>query len=92
MENFKKDQTMNTSRSNLQDKTEGVSNAANDLLKEGKKFASAIYEEGRNQVSGVEDNVKEYSDQILRSVQQNPLTSILVAGGIGFLLSTLIRK
>jgi ElaB/YqjD/DUF883 family membrane-anchored ribosome-binding protein len=69
-----------------------VSEAASELLNEGKKFANELYEQGLNKVGEAEDNVKQYSDELLKKVQQNPLSAILIAGGIGFLLSKLIKK
>lgn len=69
-----------------------VGNAAAELLKESKKLANELYEDGMSKVSDVEDNMKQYSDQLLKKVQENPLASVLVAGGIGFLLSKLLNK
>ncbi|KTD60064.1 hypothetical protein [Legionella shakespearei] len=69
-----------------------VGAAAAELLKESKKLANELYEEGLGKVSDVEENVKQYSDQLLKKVQENPLTSVLVAGGIGFLLSKILSK
>lgn len=73
-------------------KSDHVGAAASDFLNEGKKFANEVYKEGKNQVGEIEDNMKEYSDQLLKKVQENPLTSILIAGGVGFLLSTFFKK
>lgn len=42
--------------------------------------------------AGISDAVKEYSDELLKKVQENPLTSVLIAAGVGFLLSTLLKK
>jgi ElaB/YqjD/DUF883 family membrane-anchored ribosome-binding protein len=72
--------------------TSHVSDAASALLNESKKWAHEMREEGLNKVGEAEENMKEYSDQLLRKVQENPLTSVLIAGGIGFLLSTLLKK
>lgn len=69
-----------------------VSDAASDLLNEGKKFANELYKEGLNQMNEVEENVHEYSDQLLRKVKENPLSSVLIAAGVGFLLSTFLKK
>jgi ElaB/YqjD/DUF883 family membrane-anchored ribosome-binding protein len=69
-----------------------IKEAAEDLLHEGKKMAYEIYEDGLNKVNEAQDNVKEYSDELVKKVQDNPLTSILIAGGIGFLLSSILRK
>lgn len=63
-----------------------------DLIHEGKKRAQELYEDGLNKVNAVEDNFKEYSDHLLQKIQENPLTSVLIAGGIGFLLSKILKK
>ncbi|TAL64823.1 MAG: hypothetical protein EPN84_02655 [Legionella sp.] len=69
-----------------------VSEAANTLLNEGKKLAQEVYEDGINKVSEAEANVKEYSDQLVKKVQENPVSSILIAAGVGFLLSKIFHK
>lgn len=80
-----------------------VAEAATDLLNESKKYAGELYEEGINKVNSLyeesidkahqaEDAIKLYSDELLKKVQQNPLASVLIAGGIGFLLSKLLKK
>lgn len=68
-----------------------VAEAASDLVNESKKYANELYEQGMNKVVETEDTIKEYSDQFLRKVQENPLTSVLIAGGIGYLLSKLMK-
>lgn len=69
-----------------------VAEAAGDLLNEGKKFANELYQEGLDKVSEAEENVKEYSDQLLKKVQENPLSSVLIAAGVGFLISKIFHK
>lgn len=69
-----------------------VSEAANVLLNEGKKFAHEMYEDSLNKVTEAEANVKEYSDQLAKKVQENPISSVLIAAGIGFILSKLFNK
>ena len=66
--------------------------AAADLLNDGKKFASALYEDGSDKITDVEDNIKEYSDQLLKKVQENPLAAMILSVGVGFVLSRLLRK
>ena len=68
-----------------------VAGAATNLLHEGKKWANEMRDEGLNQVSHAEENIKEYSDQVLRKVQANPLASVLIAAGVGYLFSKLIK-
>ncbi len=69
-----------------------VGDAANKLLNEGKKLANELYEDGAKKVALAEDSVKEYTGELLFKVKQNPLTSVCVAAGVGFLLSLLLRK
>lgn len=68
-----------------------VADAASDLLNEGKKYANEIYEQGINKISDAEDNVKQYSDHMLKQVQENPLASVVIAAGIGYLLAKLLK-
>ncbi|MCC5793058.1 MAG: DUF883 family protein [Legionellaceae bacterium] len=69
-----------------------VSAAASDLLQEGKKKAHELYEDVTHKVSDAEDSVKEYSDELVKKVRENPVASVLIAGGIGFLISSLLKK
>ncbi|MCC5016140.1 MULTISPECIES: hypothetical protein [Legionella] len=69
-----------------------VGEAANHLLHEGKKLANDVYEEGLNKLEDVQDELKGYSDELLKKVQKNPLTSLLIAGGVGFLLSLILKN
>ncbi len=69
-----------------------VGAAANDLLSESKKFANEMYSDSKQKIHDVEDQVKEYSDKLSVKVQENPLASVLIAGGIGFILSKIFRK
>lgn len=69
-----------------------VAEAASELLNEGKKLANELYQEGINKVNEAENNMKQYSDQLVKKVQENPISSILIAGGIGYLLSKILKK
>lgn len=69
-----------------------VRDAASELYNDGQKLASELYQEGLNKVNAAEIEVKEYSDELLKKVKENPLTSVLVAAGVGFLLSAFLRK
>jgi ElaB/YqjD/DUF883 family membrane-anchored ribosome-binding protein len=69
-----------------------VADAASDLLHEGKKWAHEMRDEGIKKANQAEDSIKECSDQLLRKVQENPLAAVLIAGGIGYLLSKILRK
>ena len=69
-----------------------VSQAASHLLDEGKKYAHELYEEGVHKVNDAQQQAKDYSDELAEKVKKNPLSSILIAAGVGFLLSSLLRK
>ncbi len=69
-----------------------VAEAASELLNEGKKWAQERVDEGKHKMNEAEENLRECTDQLLKKVQENPLSSILIAGGIGFLLSKILRK
>ena len=69
-----------------------VAEAATELYNESLKLVHELYEDGVNKVTDVQDNAKAYSDELLDKVKENPLSSLLIAGGIGFLLSRLLKK
>ncbi len=62
------------------------------MLNETKKYAREAYESGLKKVDLTQDDVKEYSDELLEKVRQHPLKAILIAGAAGMILSALIRK
>jgi ElaB/YqjD/DUF883 family membrane-anchored ribosome-binding protein len=71
---------------------ENVNKAAADLLDEGKKYAHNLYEDGLKKVDEVQHNVQAHSEELLNHVRAHPLKAILIAGGVGLLLSALLRK
>ncbi|CEK10800.1 hypothetical protein [Legionella hackeliae] len=62
------------------------------IVNDGKKVANELYEEGKNRVYDVQNNIKDYSNKVADRVQERPIISLLVAGGIGFVLSALLRR
>lgn len=86
------------SSANLQSRTpkskgnSHVSEAANELLNESKKMANELYQESINKVHEVQNHIKGYSDELATKIQKNPLKSMLIAGGVGFLLSVILRR
>ncbi|WED43696.1 hypothetical protein [Legionella cardiaca] len=49
-------------------------------------------EESKKKFDEAQETIKSYADELAQNVKKNPLTSILIAGGIGFILSSLFRK
>ena len=64
----------------------------NLLINEGKKLANNLYEEGVNKVGEAEEQIKKYADELLQKVQEKPMSSILIAAGVGFLLAKMMKK
>lgn len=75
----------------ISDQKAQVNEAAVNLLNEGKKMANELYNEGLNKVCEAEDHMKEYSEHLVKKVKENPISSVLIAGGIGFLLSKILK-
>jgi ElaB/YqjD/DUF883 family membrane-anchored ribosome-binding protein len=69
-----------------------MNKVATDLLDEGKKYAHDLYEDGLKKVDEVQHNVQAHSEELLNHVRAHPLKAILIAGGVGMLLSALLRK
>lgn len=69
-----------------------VSEAAADLLDETKKYANELYDEGIKKIMKAQKEAAHYSDDLLEKVREHPLKAILIAGGVGLLLSALLRK
>ena len=72
--------------------TADVNKAATELLDEGKKYAHDLYEDGLKKVDAVQHEVQAYSEELLDQVRAHPLKAILIAGGVGLILSALLRK
>lgn len=69
-----------------------ISGAANHLLEEGKKLANEIYESNAHKIGEAQETLKTYSKEITNKVQTNPLSALVIAGTIGFLLAKITGK
>jgi len=89
--------------SNLNEMSEDAKNKAKELYNEGKnkteslahqftEGATNLYEEGKRKVNDLDDSIYEYTEELTKKVKEKPLTSLLIAGGIGYLLSHLLKK
>ncbi len=86
------DNLKNKAKHTLSEGKADIAGAANQLLNEGKKLAHEIYEENVKKVGETQEHLKEYSEDLVQKVKANPIASLLIAGGIGFLISTLLKK
>jgi ElaB/YqjD/DUF883 family membrane-anchored ribosome-binding protein len=62
------------------------------LMHEGKQLVSNLYKDGNKILHLAGDDVRGYSDEMLKKVQKNPLTSLLVATGVGVVLSLFLHR
>lgn len=67
-----------------------------EMYNNTKEKAHDLYEEGVKKVCEVQDQVhdqvKAYADNVVKTVHEKPLTSLLIAGGIGFIIASLLNK
>ena len=84
--------TLKRSKTNSHAEHSHVAEAATEFLNESKKLANELYEDGLKKVGVAQKDVQAYADDLMGKVRENPLKSMLIAGGIGFLLSVLIKK
>ena len=65
---------------------------ARDTYHEIKHKAEEFYEEGKKTMCDARDHLKEYSEEVVDYVKEKPISSLLIAGGIGFILAALLKK
>lgn len=64
-----------------------------DLEKEhAKTSVGEFYKEGKNKVEKAQDTLQDYSDELINQLNDKPVSTLLIAGAIGYLLSALFRK
>lgn len=66
--------------------------AAQETYHKVKEHAEALYKEGMDKASELQEQIKDYSGDLVEHVKEKPLTSLLIAGGIGFILASLLKK
>lgn len=65
---------------------------AEALYKHVKGKANDIYKDGKHSVAELQDQLKHQTDHLIQHVREKPLSSLLIAGGIGFILSAIFKK
>ena len=83
---------MDTIKTSNNSKKSHVTESAVELLDESKKLANEFYEDSLKNLNAVQKEAVEYSDELLQKVREHPLKAILIAGGVGLILSALLRK
>lgn len=80
------------SHSHSHDCDHHVGEAASDLLKESKKMAHNLYNNGVDKVCNMQNSIKGYSHEVAHHVHDRPMRSLLIAGVVGFILASLMHK
>jgi len=65
---------------------------AEQLYEQVKYKAHELYEDSKQTVCDAQDHIKDGIDCVISYAKEKPLTSLLIAGGIGFLLASISRK
>ena len=73
------------------DKDEAIRHA-DALYHHVKDRAADFYEEGIKTATHAQDNIKIQRDNLIKHVQEKPLSSLLMAAGVGFILSAILKK
>lgn len=85
-----------SSTRSTQDHTAKMKESATELLSESKKLANDLYQQGVDKVSehvnDTEERIHVYSDKLVKKIHTNPLSSVLMAVGVGMLLSSFFKK
>ncbi len=66
--------------------------AVHEYIDEGKKVANDIYVSGLEKINLDEKDVEKYREELAKKIKANPVKSVLIAGGIGFLLASIFKK
>lgn len=99
MNTFNKSSESYTSQSNFENKNKdtqtadkNVKDKTEELYNQTKEVAGDLYNEGIKKVNEAQEHLKQYSDELAATIKEKPLTSLLIAGGIGFIIAALLKK
>ena len=104
--NFNQDkfnQEKNEAKDKVKDIYDNTKKQATDAYEEGRDKAQSaveavqdmacdLYHEGKKYVHVAEKYAVDTTDELIKSVKEKPLTSVLIAGAIGWVLSSLLKK
>jgi ElaB/YqjD/DUF883 family membrane-anchored ribosome-binding protein len=66
-----------------------TSNHLNRAKAHAEEAASQVLEEGIKKAAEIESELEECADRLVLKIQANPLTSVLIAAGIGYVFAKL---
>lgn len=76
----------------IADTGERVRAAAGETLNRFSSTAEDIARATRNAAAGAEQRLRSAGSEIERGIERNPLTAVLIAGGIGLILGIMSRR
>jgi len=77
---------LNAEEEKIKNETKETIEHAEALYEHVKGKASEIYDESKKTVCDAHENIKECTDSLVKHVREKPISSLLIAGGIGFIL------
>ncbi|MFT4059112.1 MAG: DUF883 domain-containing protein [Legionella sp.] len=86
--NEKSDEAKYKANKSFNQQKENTESLAHQIREE----AEHLYEEGKKTINDLDDTICNYTEELINKVKEKPLTSLLIAGGIGFLVSHLLKK
>lgn len=84
--------TLDNTKEKVSEVYQDVKDKVESTSEQLKEKASDIYKDNKEYLNSLEQSMEEYSEQLTSKIKEYPLTSLAIAGGIGFLLSKLLRK
>ena len=80
-----------TAKENASKAYKGTKPKVDELGAQISDTASDLYEAGKDKVHQVEDYIEDSITSFSKSIRKQPLTSVLVAAGIGYLFAKFIK-
>ncbi|MBA2711270.1 MAG: hypothetical protein H0U57_11845 [Tatlockia sp.] len=68
------------------------SETVDDVYNQSKNTAKKAYKQGSKMVIDVEENLKEHIEDVGVYIKNKPVTSAIIAAGIGYLIISMLQK
>lgn len=85
------EQNTNNSKPNNKDNSH-LREAWRNYVDESKKIVNEVYLTGLEKINLQEEELASYRAELVTKIKQNPLKSVLIAGGLGYLLAKVLKK
>lgn len=81
---------------NAQDKASklkvDIKNKSESVSRQVKETAADMYDEGKRRVALAEDFIEQYSDTFIKAIKDKPISAVVIATGVGYILSRIFKK